>query len=193
MLLDIEGKKADFEFLENGNLKLSFEIDKSNRFRLFQGLSKLKDLDLDIKVDKHRKKRSLDANKYFWLLCTKLSDVLNTPKEDIYRSYIKAVGDYTPLPIKEKAVEEFKRKWGSKGEGWFAEVIDDSKLPGYKLVFAYYGSSTYDTKRMSRIIDMAVQDCKDQGIETLTPDQLKEMMSAWERKVFCKAKKSTAI
>lgn len=192
-MLEVKGNYIDYKILSNGNFEVSFEVDKKDRQRLFAGIDKIKDQDLDIKIAKHREKRSLDANKYFWLLCTKLSDVLNTPKEDIYRSYIKAVGDYTPLPIKEKAVEEFKRKWGSKGEGWFAEVIDDSKLPGYKLVFAYYGSSTYDTKRMSRIIDMAVQDCKDQGIETLTPDQLKEMMSAWERKAFCKAKKSTAI
>lgn len=42
-----------------------------------------------------------------------------------------------------------------------------------------HGSSTYDTAQMSRLIDLIVQDCREQGIETLPPDKLAGMMEEW--------------
>lgn len=55
-----------------------------------------------------------------------------------------------------------------------------SKIPGYRNLRAYYGSSTYDTRQMSALIDHIVQDCKQLGIETLTPDKLAAMMGEWD-------------
>ena len=46
-------------------------------------------------------------------------------------------------------------------------------------VTVYYGSSVYDTKQMSTLIDNIVQDCKAMGIETLPPEKLKMMITAW--------------
>ena len=37
----------------------------------------------------------------------------------------------------------------------------------------------YDTAQMSRLIDLIAQDCKSQGIETLTPDKLDAMKVKW--------------
>lgn len=45
----------------------------------------------------------------------------------------------------------------------------------------YYGSSTFDTKQMARLIDNIVQDCKALGIETLTPQQLDALKEEWGR------------
>lgn len=51
---------------------------------------------------------------------------------------------------------------------------------GEKLVIrAYYGSSQYSTKQMSRLLDSIVQDCKDLGIETLPPEKLAAMKEEW--------------
>ena len=47
------------------------------------------------------------------------------------------------------------------------------------MIRAYYGSSTYNSKQMSRLIDMAVQDCREQGIEVLPPERLAGMMEEW--------------
>ena len=44
---------------------------------------------------------------------------------------------------------------------------------------AYYGSSTYDTRQMSQLIDNLVQDCKALDIETLTPEKLSLLMEEW--------------
>lgn len=52
-------------------------------------------------------------------------------------------------------------------------------LKGYHNVISYFGSSDYDTKQMSRLIDLIVQDCKAQGIETLSEEKLAAMNEEW--------------
>ena len=132
-------------------------------------------------ITKTRKKRSLDANAYLWVLVGKIAAAVGIPSDEVYRNAIRDAGEYTPLPIRTDAVEEFSRKWSQGGTGWFIDVLDDSKLQGYKLVRAFYGSSTYDSAQMSRLIDNVVQDAKALGIETLTPAELARMKSCFSR------------
>ena len=54
----------------------------------------------------------------------------------------------------------------------------DGKM--YRTYTVLAGSSTYDTKEMSELINGLVSECKEQGIETLTPDELARMMKDYE-------------
>lgn len=128
---------------------------------------------------KAKKPRSLDANAKCWALCTEIAKAVGVTKEEVYRDAIKGVGEYTPLPIREDAVDEFGRIWAGKGEGWFVEVIDDSKLPGYKLCFAYQGSSVYNVEQMSRLIDSLVQDAEALGIDTMSEREKSLLLEEW--------------
>lgn len=169
------GRLKDLQFSRSGEqiISISTKADVSELF------DELKDVDVDIEIKKYREKRSKDANAYCWVLCEKIANAVKSTKEDVYREEIKQVGVYTPLPIKNEAVEKFDAVWRGKGLGWFTEVVDDSKLEGYKLVFAYHGSSTYDTQEMSRLIDNIVQDAKAVGIVTETPDEIEKMKTLW--------------
>ena len=55
---------------------------------------------------------------------------------------------------------------------------------GKEVVFyrIYRGSSTYDSKEMSLLIEGTVSDAKDLGIETIPPDELERMMLMWGKK-----------
>lgn len=46
-----------------------------------------------VTIKEFRKKRSLDANRYLWALCNKLSVKVGIPPEEVYRHYIPDVGD----------------------------------------------------------------------------------------------------
>lgn len=144
----------------------------------------LKDADVDVEIKKHNPKRSKDANSLCWAMCHDIGKALRPPlpKEEVYRKAIREVGEYEPLPIRADVVETFQRRWAAKGTGWFAEIIDDSKLPGYKLVFAYYGSSTYDTAEMSRLIDYLVEDARNMGIPIPASKEQEEALKAWGAK-----------
>lgn len=135
---------------------------------------RLKDKQIEVTIKPFKEKRSVSANDFCWVLCTEIGNALRPPlpKEEVYRKAIRDVGEYEPLPIKDEAVETFQTRWAAKGVGWFADVIDDSKLKGYKLVFAYYGSSTYDTQAMSRIIDYLVDEAQQMGLAIDRPEDM---------------------
>lgn len=133
----------------------------------------------DYSIRKATKPRSMTANSYMWALVGQIAAAVGIPSDEVYRRAIHEAGVYIPLPIKAEAVADFSRKWGEKGTGWMVDVLDDSKLPGYKLVRAYYGSSTYDTREMSRLIDYVVQDAKSLDIETLTERELSRLKEEW--------------
>lgn len=134
---------------------------------------------LSIKIDEKRNKRSLDANSYLWILCHKIAGVLKSTKEEIYINAIKQVGVFDFIALTDKAVDKFIQNWNSKGLGWFSEKVDDCKINGCTKVIVYYGSSTYDSKEMSRLIDFIVEDAKSAGIETKTPEEINNLKSLW--------------
>ncbi len=135
-----------------------------------------------VSIQLKRKKRSLDANAYFWTLCGKLSAVVGVPPAEIYRQYIRDIGgNYEIVPIREDAVGRWLANWNARGLGWICEDLGASrKTPGYHNMICYAGSSTYDTAQMSRLIDLLVQDCKEQEVETLPPDELERLVSLWQ-------------
>ena len=131
-------------------------------------------------LKEHRKKRSLDANSYAWVLLGKLANKVGLPKEEVYREFVKDVGNnYEILPIRNDAVDKWISNWQSKGIGWVCDILGESKLDGYTNVITYYGSSTYDSSQMSKLINLIVDECKTQGIETMTPAELAMLMDGW--------------
>lgn len=147
--------------------------------KLKETISKGKELAVEIK--QYRQKRSLDANNYCWLLCQKIAETINSTKELIYQQFIKRVGQFEIVPIRDDAIERWIEAWNSKGLGWFAEVLEDSKLPGYKKVISYYGSSVYNSREMAVLIDEIVLQCKELDIETMTPAEIAGLKEKWDR------------
>lgn len=148
-------------------------------------ISKLKQVTADgkllrVEIKQHRNRRSLDANAYCWVLCQRIAEAIQQTPEDVYRDFIRRVGQFEFLPIKDEAVDRFFEIWQSKGIGWFAEKAWDSKLEGYTTVKAYYGSSVYDTREMSVLIDEIVRQCKEMDIETMPPAELEALKQQWE-------------
>lgn len=131
-------------------------------------------------VKEVKRRRSLDSNAYAWVLIGKLQDKLHISKEDIYKSLIKEIGSYEVIPVKDEAVERFRQAWSKNGLGWITETTK-SKLEGFTNIIAYYGSSSYNTAEMSRLINLIVQECKQQDIETMTPNELKSLLESWDK------------
>ena len=170
-----------FKRLEDGRTEISVITDKplgKSQYSIRDSLNTAGDK-LTLKLSKYRKHRSLDANAYFWKLTGELAEELNTSKEDIYREYIKHYGIYRTVEISEKAADTMIYIWQTHGLGWFAEKLDHGAIDGFILVNFYYGSSVYNTKQMSRLIDAVVNDCKEQGIETLPPSEINGMLEVW--------------
>lgn len=174
----IENLSVDFS---TGKAKLTLEInEKTSVMKAFDDFRECEKL--SIKIDKYREKRSLDANNYAWRLISEIAENQGIPKEDVYRQYIKDIGVCRQIEIDEKAVDTLIHSWQLHGIGWVADKLDYSKHEGFVLLNLYYGSSTYNTLQMSRLIDNIVQDCKALGIETRTPNEINSMLALWEER-----------
>lgn len=141
---------------------------------------KLKPKAYDLTVKEHRKKRSLDANAMAWSLINQIADVLRIPPVEVYRQAIQDIsGNSEIIPIKEEAVEQFKQAWSCHGIGWICKDMGKSKLKGYRNLMVYYGSSVYDSRQMSNLIDHLVQDCKALGIEVMSERERSLLLEEW--------------
>lgn len=160
---------------------VSIRIPKNKAASIMDELNRLQDQDLDVEIKKHRNKRSLNANNYAWQLIHKIAEVTGEDAEEVYRRYIRQSGDPEIIEVNENAVPKFIEAWGGNGIGWIVDVLDYSRTEGMKIVRAFYGSSTYNTKQMSRYIDSVVEDAKSLGIETMTPCELEGLKAAWQQ------------
>lgn len=152
-----------------------------NERECISSIEELKEYKLSVEIKKYRNKRSLDANAYMWVLISKLEEKLNVSKDIIYKDAIRNIGVYEVIPVKNEAVDRFIEAWTKNGLGWVCETTK-SKLEGYTNILAYYGSSTYNTAEMSRLIDLIVQECKQLNIETMSKPELDSLIESWDRK-----------
>lgn len=135
----------------------------------------------DAEIKQHRDKRSLDANNYLWALLNKLADVLHATKEELYIQKIREIGMFKDFRLTEDEAKTFRVAWEKLGTGWPTEQVDYDKDGERLVIRAYYGSSTYNTKNMSRLLDSVVEDCKEQDIETLSERELSLLKEEWGR------------
>lgn len=156
--------------ITNDKYMLSFELKSPVKARQMIFDVREKKIDnLIIEIDKQRDKRSLRSNSFMWELCSRISEVMKIDKNEVYRMAIRHTNNYYPLPIKDDAIDDFLKIWKGHGEGWFADVIDDyPEKKGYKLIFAYYGTSQYDSLQMSELIDYILEDAENLGIDVLS-------------------------
>ena len=77
-------------------------------------------------------------------------------------------------------VERFISKWQSNGIGWRVDV-EDSRIDGTKKCYLYAGSSTYNTKEMSRLIECLVDECHQLGIRLEDRAYIKSLVDDWGR------------
>ena len=174
-MVDAIGTVHSLAYDRNGHSLLTFALqgDFADVVNDYSG----KQLKLQIKPI--TKQRSLDCNAYCWVLIDKLAAKTGIPKREIYRNAIKEIGGVsTAVCVQEKAADLLCENWEQKGIGWQTERMP-SKIDGCVTVFLYYGSSTYDAAQMKRLVDLIQQECKQQGIETKTPEELAQLLSSW--------------
>lgn len=153
---------------------MACEVTKDNAFAVLgQAVSSLEDgKTYTVEIKEKKEKRSREANSYAWVLLDKLAEKLHISKEDIYRDLIKNIGGNSEIVcVQNKAVERLCEGWQRNGIGWVTDTLE-SKIDGCMNVVLYYGSSTYDAAQMHRLIELIVQECKHQDIETLTEEQI---------------------
>lgn len=128
---------------------------------------------LSIKIDKHREKRSINANNYAWKLLNEIGNVLRASKEDVYFDMLKRYGQREVISVQAHIpIQGFIKYFEEMGEG----TVNGKQFKHY---YVFKGSSEFDKREMSIFIDGIVEEAKALGIQTETPDQIAKMKSLW--------------
>ncbi len=160
-----------------GRTRLTVEVDTKP-----ETAEKLLDKELTVKITQYRKKRSLDANNYLWLLLGEIQAVLQngSTKEELYMRALMTFGTFMYLPATEEEAEELRKV--------FRIVIDRGESPlktrsgkevDVHTYQCYKGSSLYDTKEMSVLLSGVIRTAEELGIDTVTPEEKERMIQQW--------------
>ena len=122
-----------------------------------------------------KKKRSKNANDYFWKLLTELCQEMNLNLIEEYKKRVKELGICRQWEIDTINAPTFEKMWGDRGIAWFTEKVEE--IGNKTIINAYYGSSSYNSKQMSRLLDNLVQDCKEVGIQTLDELEIERIIN----------------
>lgn len=170
--MTITGKIIGESLTLKGGLQITLEINE--KAKAIEELEPLKDADLlDIEIVKHRKSRSLNANAYFWQLLDKMAKKVGSDKNTMYLLQLSKYGVFTDVKLKPEALPVLKEHFR------YIEEFDDG-YDDMKIVRCYYGSSGYNSKEMAELINGTVNDAKDLGVETLTPEEIERILALWK-------------
>lgn len=133
-----------------------------------------------VEIKEYRETRTRTANNFLWMILDKCAEKLHTTKEELYRKYIPSVGTFRDWDLPEDKVGTFCHAWESQGTGWVTERVDYAGDGNLITIRAYYGSSTYTKQRMSRLIDMVVEDAKELGVDCMTEKERSLLIDKWE-------------
>lgn len=127
----------------------------------------------ELKVEKVKKRRSLDSNAYCWVLINKIADVLRSSKEEVYLDMLKQYGQSTIISVlADIEVKGFFKYYEVFGSG----TVNGKLFTHYKV---FKGSSEFDTKDMAILIDGVISEAKELNVETETPENIEKMKNLW--------------
>lgn len=124
-----------------------------------------------VEVAQNRPKRSLNANNYFWRLCTMLAEKMNTSNDELYLILLKRYSEPEYLQIVKEAFEKISRLFRHS-------EIKEETATSIKM-FGWIGSSSFDSKEMYRLIEGTISECKLQGIQTKTDEEITSLCESW--------------
>lgn len=172
----------------DGSLVLSLRVAKDETYPAKQtaatirtGLANGKER-LTVAVEWYKEKRSLNANAYFHVLVDKIAEAMQLGADE---TKVKMVLEYgaiatecgepviVALPKSANVADYYKYA------KWIADFTAKNKKPYSQYVF-YKHTHTLDKAEMKRLIDGVVYEAKELGIETRAPEELANLIAAWE-------------
>ena len=127
-------------------------------------------------LKEQRGKRSLDANGMLWACLQEIATAVRSDKWSVYLQMLKRYGKFDYVIVKQKAVEMMKRQWRE------LEEVGEIDIHGEKAVqlLCYYGSSTYDRKEFSVLLDGVISEMKEMGLTPPPDRQTRELLEKWK-------------
>lgn len=192
-MVDLNGEFIGFSYdYSTKKFIVSIAVESTSEF-LQTAYDNMKGKLLDLVLKIHRKKRSLDANAYYWQMLTQLAEKMNVSNSRMHNTLLREYGVpmdmdgqivYVDIADTEEAFNEaiesetFHIKPTSEVHLRFTEGGTKAELVREYVLLK--GSSKYDTKEMSRLINGLIEKCHEAGISTISDEEAERMINAWK-------------
>lgn len=175
----MRGKLRDLTINRDGTQNITVTVGADFRERFDQ----LRDKPLDIEIKVHREVRSKSANAYFHVLVNKIAGELNTADETVKNRLVveygtiardadgMSIGFKLPASVDVSKIYPYTRMFDQRIEGGKA----------FNCYLVLKPTHEMDTREMARLIDGAIEEAKELGIETDTPETLARYKEQWAR------------
>lgn len=173
------GRIIDISRSLDGKQRITLEVDTDFREQYQQ----LKDQLLDVEIQKHRDKASRNARGYLHVLINKIARAKGISEEEVKHSLVLDYGalakddDGQNIGFKLPARTNVDKLW--KYTKCFNSRWENGTLFNFYLV--YKETKYYDSKEMADLIDGAIWEAKQLGIETDPPEVLGRYRKEWSR------------
>lgn len=128
-------------------------------------------------VKEHKEKRNRDQNSKYWKLLYELSYKLKIGVEELHFKMLK---EYAPriqiLLPEEESIENYGIEYYEKK----STITKNEKR--FSVYYVYRPSHEMNTKEFAMLLQGLCDECKQQDIETLSPQELKELRNIVENK-----------
>lgn len=139
---------------------------------LINWLSTIAEQDKEYQIAAYHPKRSLAANNYAWVLITRIAEAMTPPqsKEAVYLEMLKRYGQSEFISVVSGIdIHGYFKYFEEYGKGH----VDGREFTHYKI---YKGSSEFDAREMNVLLEGIIQEAKELGIETITPQEKERML-----------------
>ena len=148
------------------------------------------DIDIDkplqIEIKPVPKRRSLNANAYYWQLVHQIVESYGVTEAEYHNRTLAELG----YPLRD-ADGEMKWHILPDDDSYLRQLPNETHYCPYQYTTEISGrtwrsfyelkpSHLMDTREMSHLIDYVVQDAQSLGIETKTPEELKRLIELWK-------------
>lgn len=183
-MIDCSGRLVELRRdFKSQKFTVAFEVNEN-----IESIEEMQKDELRLKIARKKELRSLDSNDYFHVLNRKLAKALG--KSEAYmknellgrygeKEYLDEMQEHPAILTTQISPDNFASKEYLHVQCFDITVKKDKTWYSYYLL---RGSHTYNSAEMARLIQGTIEDCKEQKIETATPDELAKMAMLWEQK-----------
>lgn len=164
----MRGRLIDFAFGYNRKPRVTIELDSDFR----NGFDALKDFDVEVSIKKWRARRSKDANAYFHVLVNQIAMTCGLTDEEVKQQLVKDHGvfkkddDGNYIGLKQPPSVDIDQIYPYAV--FYKQIEEKGKLKNCYLIRKR--TSEMDSSEMAHLIDKTIQEARELGIDTDTPD-----------------------
>lgn len=148
-----------------------------NRSLIAKDVNKVEKDKFELQIKRIRSKRGLTANAYYWVLVDHLAKVLGSSKDEVHEQLMQDYGTFKLNESGKPIVFTIAAGENPKDIAPYSRAFAEGYVDGKKFIHhaVLKGSSEMSAYEFGVLLDGLISECKQMGIETMTPQEIAEL------------------